>query len=121
MPQFAPPHFSPRTVWVDVDADAGGVEQRDLAVEGDGDRSKQPVPHPGFASADEPVVAARRGAVSLGYLRPRRASPEMPKNAVQHPPAINAGNAAWLVRQQRLNDRPFPSVSSYRRRATLLP
>ena len=42
------------------------------------------------------------------YLRPRRASPEMPKNAVQHPPAINAGNAAWLVRQQRLNDRPSP-------------
>lgn len=88
------PHFAPRTVR--VDADAGGVEQRDLAVEGDGDRSKQPVPHPGFASADEPVVAARRGAVSLGYLRPRRASPEMPKNAVQHPRPLTRGTPHGL-------------------------
>jgi len=96
MPQFAAPHFAPRTVW--VDADAGGVEHRDLAVEGGGNRSKQPVPHPGFAPADEQVVADRRGTVSLGYLRPRRASLEMPTNAVQHPPVINAGNAVWLVR-----------------------
>jgi hypothetical protein len=32
------------------------------------------------------------------YLRPRRASPEMPTNAVQYPPVINAGNAVWLLR-----------------------
>ena len=91
-----------------VDADAGGIDHHDLAFESGGNGSQKPVPHPGFAPADEPVVAGGRGTVALWYLCPWRACSEPPKNTVQHSPVIDAGNAARLVRQQRLNDRPFP-------------
>lgn len=91
-----------------VDADAGGIDHHDLAFESGGNRSKEPVPYPGFAPTDKPVVAGRRRAVALWYLGPRRPCAEPPENTVQHAPVIDARNAARLVRQQRLYDRPFP-------------
>lgn len=91
-----------------VDTDAGRVDHHDLAFECGRNRRKQPVPHSGFGPADEPVVASCRGAVALWYLSPRRPSAEPPENAVQHPPVINARHSARLVRQQRLDNRPFP-------------
>ena len=91
-----------------VDADTGRIDHHDFAFESCGNRCQKPVPHPSFAPADEPVVASRRGAVALGYLGPWRACSEPPENAVQHAPVINAGNAARLVWQKRLDNRPFP-------------
>ena len=106
------------------DVDRGSSRKRTAACDWSatgcwpsGNRSEQPVPHPGFAPADEPVVAGPRWAVPLRYLGPRRAGAKAPENALQHPPVVNSRNAARLVRQQRSNDRPFQSVSSYRRRA----
>ena len=90
-----------------VDADASGVDHHDLAFEGGGNRGKKPVPHPGFTPADKPVVTGGRGAVALGHLGPWRAGPKPPENAVQNPTIIYTGNPARLVRQQRLDDRPF--------------
>lgn len=100
------PLFARRTVL--VDADAGGIDHHNLAFESGGNRSQKPVPHSSFAPADKPIVARGRGTVALWYLCPWRACSEPPKNTVQHSPVIDAGNAARLVRQQRLNDRPLP-------------
>lgn len=105
-----------------VDADTGGVDHHDLAVESSGYRRKQPVPNPGFAPADEPVVASRRGTVTLWYLSPRRPGAEPPENAVQNPSVINARNTAWLIGQQRFDNRPFPIrqfVSTPRHQASI--
>lgn len=106
MPRSPAPHFARRTVL--VDADTGGVDHDDLAFEGDGNRRKPAIPHPGFAPANEPVVAGRRWAVTFVYLGPWRAAAEAPENAVQDPPVINPRNTARLVGQPWLDDRPFP-------------
>jgi hypothetical protein len=45
------PLFTRRTVL--VDANTGGIDHDDLALEGGGNRRKQAVPHSAFAPADE--------------------------------------------------------------------
>ncbi|MBB4860888.1 hypothetical protein HNO88_004234, partial [Novosphingobium chloroacetimidivorans] len=97
--------FARRTVL--AYADASGVDHHDLAFESGANSRQKPVPHPGFAPADELVVTGSRGAVTLGHLGPWRTGPKTPENAVQNPTIIYTGNPARLVRQQRLNDRPF--------------
>lgn len=88
-----------------VDADTGGVDHDDLAFEGGGNRSEQPVPHPGFTPADEPVVAGGRGAVALGYLGPRRAGAE-PPCATKRPKALLVAGRNFELRPRALPVRP---------------
>lgn len=54
-------------------------------------------------------------AVALGHLGPWAVGPKPPEDAVQNPTIIYTGNPTRLVQQQRLDDRNFVSVSSYRR------
>lgn len=91
-----------------VDADAGGVDHHDIALKGGRYRGQQSVPHSCFAPTHEAVVAGGRWPVALGHLSPWRACSKPPENTVQNTSVINPRNAARLVRQQRLNDRPFP-------------
>ena len=88
-------------------ADRGGVDHLQIAVVGLRDRLEDPVPDAVLAPSDEAVVAGRRRTVALGNVGPGRARPQPPVDAVQHPPVIGPRHAARLVRQQRLDDRPF--------------
>src|SRR5690606_30521302 len=53
------------------------------------------------------VVAGRRRTIALRYVGPGRSRAQAPENPVQHLAIIHPWLAARLVRQQRLNDRPF--------------
>src|SRR5690606_19455203 len=55
----------------------------------------------------EAVVAGRRRTIALRYVGPGRSRAQAPENPVQHLAIIHPWLAARLVRQQRLNDRPF--------------
>lgn len=62
---------------------------------------------PQLAPAHEAVAAGRRRPVSLRNISPGRTRSQPPADAVQHPAIIGPRHAAWLVRQQRRDDRPF--------------
>jgi len=55
----------------------------------------------------ETVHTGRVRAIALGNIGPGRARPKPPENPVQNTAIINAGNAARLVRQQRLDHSPL--------------
>src|SRR5690606_1079286 len=65
------------------------------------------VPDAQFPPPHEAVVAGRRRTIALGYVGPGRSRAQAPENPVQHLAIIHPWLAARLVRQQRLNDRPF--------------
>jgi len=90
-----------------VNADTGRVDHDDVAIAGLGDFLQEPIPDARLAPADKPVVAGRRGAVTLWHFCPGRTRPEAPKDAVQYSAVINAGHTTGLVRKQGLDDRPF--------------
>src|SRR5690606_29274853 len=65
------------------------------------------VPDAQFPPPHEAVVAGRRRTIALRYVGPGRSRAQAPENPVQHLAIIHPWLAARLVRQQRLNDRPF--------------
>ncbi len=100
------PPFSRRPVL--VEADARTVDYDDLAVIGGGHGLQDTVPNARLPPANEAVVAGGVRTVALGNVPPGRACAKAPKNTVQNPPIIDARDAARLVRQQGLDDRPLP-------------
>ena len=90
-----------------MNADRGGVDHLQIAVVSLRNRLEDPVPDAELPPPDEAVVAGRRRSVALRNVRPGRAGPQPPVDAVQHLPIIGPRHPARLVRQQRLDDRPF--------------
>jgi len=90
-----------------VNADTGGVDHDNLAVESLGNRSEQPIPDPGFAPSHEPVLACGVGTISLRHICPGRSGPETPKNAVENLAVVNTRHTTNLTRQVRLDYAPF--------------
>src|SRR5580700_5788059 len=88
-------------------ADRRGIEHLQIAVIGSGNSFENPVPYADLPPADEPVVAGRRGTVTLRDLVPRRARAQPPIDAVQHLAVIGTRLASRLVRQKGADDRPF--------------
>jgi hypothetical protein len=88
-------------------ADRGGVYYLQIAVISLRHRLENPVPHTDLGPASEPVGAGRGWAIALWDVSPGRARPKPPVDAVQDFPVICPGHTSWLVRQQRLDDRPL--------------
>ena len=78
-----------------------------IAVASLGDGFESLVPDAQLPPPDEAVVARRRRDVALGNVGPRRTRPQPPADAVRNAPIIHPRHAARLVREQRLDDRPF--------------
>src|SRR5437588_12724355 len=77
-----------------MDAHRGAVDHLHIAVVGLADGGHNPVPNPGLTPAHKAVVAGRGRAEFLPQGAPRRARPQHPKDAVQHPPIIHPRNPA---------------------------
>src|SRR5262249_59478139 len=77
------------------------------AVEGFRNSSETPPPPADLPPPDEAIVAGGGRPIALGNIGPGRARPQTPIDAVEPPPVVHPRNAARLVRQQRLDDRPF--------------
>ncbi|CAA7616646.1 hypothetical protein MTBUT4_230030 [Magnetospirillum sp. UT-4] len=90
-----------------LNTDTGQVDHDDIAIVCLGGFLQEPIPDARLTPTDEPVVAGGRRAVAFGHFRPGRARAEAPKDAVQDPAVVDAGNATGLVREQGFNDRPF--------------
>jgi len=90
-----------------MDPHARRVDHLHLAVVRGDHRVHEPVPYACFAPAVEAVVDRRRRSVALGDVRPGRARAQDPENPVQNSPVIDAGNAARLVWQHRLDRLPL--------------
>ena len=90
-----------------VNADTGRVDHDDIAIESLGSLARNMVPDARFVPPNDPVVAGCMRAISVGNVCPGRACPESPQDAVDHPPVVNAGHAARLIRQQGLNNSPL--------------
>src|SRR6185436_4511688 len=56
---------------------------------------------------NEAIVTSGAGAVRLWQVAPWRTWSEDPKDPVEHAPVVHTRNAAQLVRQERLDCRPF--------------
>ena len=87
--------------------DRRGVDHLQIAVIGLRHSGEEAVPHANFGPAPKAVGTGARRPVSLGDVRPGRAGPQPPVNPIEHLAVVGARNAPWLVRQQRLNDRPL--------------
>ena len=90
-----------------VNTDTGRGDHDDVAIIGLGGFLHEPAPDACLAPTNKAVVAGGRRAVVPGDFRPRRACPEAPENAIQHPAVIDTGHTARLVRKQWPDDRPF--------------
>src|ERR1700686_3166349 len=90
-----------------MDPDRGGVDHLQIALVSLRNGLENPVPDAQLAPADEAVVAGRRWPVSLRNISPGRTRSQPPVDAVQHSAIIGPRHAAWLVRQQSRDDRPF--------------
>src|SRR6056297_2395051 len=87
------------------DPDAGAVDHGDVAVMRLMDRLRISAPAAGHrANRLQSVV---RGAAALGRVAPGTAGPRLPREAIDHRPVIDPPRAPGLLRQQRLDDRPF--------------
>src|SRR5262249_11222247 len=65
------------------------------------------IPYTDFPPTPEPIGAGSRWTISLGDISPGRARPKPPIDAIQHLAVIHSRHASRLIRQQRLDDRPF--------------
>src|SRR5690625_4444656 len=90
-----------------VNADRGTVDHLEVALVSGRNCFVNSVPDAQFPPPHEAVVAGRRRTIALGYVGPGRSRAQAPENPVQHLAIIHPWLAARLVRQQRLNDRPF--------------
>src|SRR3954465_11778506 len=68
---------------------------------------KDAIPYANLGPAAKAVRARRGWPVAFRDVGPGRAGPQPPVDAVQHLPVVRPRNAARLVRQQRLDNRPF--------------
>src|SRR5262249_41379094 len=84
-----------------------GVDHLQIAVVSLRNSFENPVPYADLPPPDEAIVAGRGRPVALGNIGPGRARPQTPIDAVEHPPVVGPRNTPGLVRQQRLDDRPF--------------
>src|SRR5690554_6014645 len=99
------PLFCVRTML--VNADRGTVDHLEVALVSGRNCFVNSVPDAQFPPPHEAVVAGRRRTIALRYVGPGRSRAQAPENPVQHLAIIHPWLAARLVRQQRLNDRPF--------------
>src|SRR5690625_6118322 len=90
-----------------VNADRGTVDHLEVALVSGRNCFVNSVPDAQFPPPHEAVVAGRRRTIALRYVGPGRSRAQAPENPVQHLAIIYPWLAARLVRQQRLNDRPF--------------
>src|SRR5690625_2021495 len=90
-----------------VNADRGTVDHLEVALVSGRNCFVNSVPDAQFPPPHEAVVAGRRRTIALRYVGPGRSRAQAPENPVQHLAIIHPWLAARLVRQQRLNDRPF--------------
>lgn len=92
---------------VQANAHAGGIDHHQFTVEAGRNLRQKPILDPGFAPANEPVVASGWWAIPIRDLSPRRAGSEPPKIGVQHLTIISPCHAPRLVRKQRLDNLPL--------------
>jgi len=90
-----------------MNTDTGAVNDDDIAIKSLGNLAQSMIPDIRLAPSHEPVVASGISAISIRNVLPGRACPEPPQDAVDHPPVVNAGHAARLIRQQGSNKNPF--------------
>jgi hypothetical protein len=90
-----------------MDADRRGVDHLHIAVVSCGNTLQKPIPDAGFAPAVEAVHAGGIRAIARRNVRPRRACPKSPEDAVENLPVVRAFNAPHVVGQQRFNHRPL--------------
>src|SRR5690554_6898996 len=90
-----------------MNADRGTVDHLEVALVSGRNCFVNSVPDAQFPPPHEAVVAGRRRTIALRYVGPGRSRAQAPENPVQHLAIIHPWLAARLVRQQRLNDRPF--------------
>ena len=90
-----------------MNTDTGAVDHDDIAIESLGNLAQNMIPDTRLAPSHEPVVAGGIRTISIRNVCPGRACPESPQDAVDHPPVVNAGHAARLIRQQGLNNSPL--------------
>jgi hypothetical protein len=96
-------HADPRfdVACVLIQPDRRGVDHLPIADPAAKRRSRTPLP----PQRRTCVGAGRTRPVALGECPyPKRAGPEPPVDAVQHPTVIRSRHPAWLVGEQRLND-----------------
>ena len=85
----------------------GRVDHLHRRVMSGGQRLHDPVPDTCPPPANEAIVASGVRAKALRQIAPRRTRSQDPEYAVEDTTVIDAGNAAWLVREHRPDEAPF--------------
>jgi hypothetical protein len=90
-----------------VYADDGGIDHLHRRIVNGSQRIHELVPDARPSPANEAIVASRRGTIPVWQIAPWCARAQDPEDAVENASVVHPGNAAWLVRQHRLDDAPF--------------
>ena len=87
--------------------DNGGVDHLDSGIVGSGKCVYDAAPDTSPPPADETVIAGRVRAKMIRQIAPRCPGSQDPEDAVEDTSVVYPRNATRLVRQHRLDGKPF--------------